>query len=115
MASNRLPNYLRGHRNRLGLSQTEVALLLGAESGAKTCRYENFNRIPTLETALACEVIFKKPVSELFAGLYQQVGRKVRLRAARELKRRKATGQEMTKAMRSLMELAEATDKQSPT
>ena len=112
MASNRLPNYLRGHRKRLGLSQTEVALLLGAGTGAKMCRYENFNRIPTLATALACEVIFKKPVSELFAGLYQQVGRKVSHRAARELKRRKGKGDELTRAMRLLLELAEQTDKQ---
>lgn len=29
--------------------------------------------MPTLETALACELIFQKPVGELFAGLFDQI------------------------------------------
>lgn len=86
MASTRLSNYLRMHRKRLGLSQADVAHLLGAETGAKVCRYEKFARVPGLETALACEVIFKKPVRELFAGLYQKVELKVAHRAAKQLR-----------------------------
>lgn len=109
MAKNRLPNYLRAHRKRLGLSQAEVAFLLGAEGGAKMCRYEKFSRIPTLETALACEVIFKKPASELFAGLYQQVGRKVSKRAARQIKQFSQTeGSQISRKQQWLVELAES-------
>ena len=77
----RLHNYLRGNRKRLGLSQDEVAFLLGTQSGAKVCRYERFVREPNLETAFAYEAIFQKPVRELFGGLYQTIEGKVVARA----------------------------------
>ena len=86
MTSPRLPNYLRAHRKRHGLSQEDVSKLLGAEGGAKVCRYEKFQRKPTLETALACEVVFRKPVRELFAGLYQNIERRVAIRASKLLR-----------------------------
>ena len=73
MASRPLPNYLLSNRKRSALSQEEVAYLLGAQSGAKVCRYERFFREPGLQTALAFEVIFDRPVSELFPGLFQQM------------------------------------------
>lgn len=76
-----LPNYLKANRRRLALSQDEVAFLLGTQSGAKVCRYERFVREPSLRTALAYEVIFKRSVSELFGGLYQEVEREVAGRA----------------------------------
>ena len=55
--------------------------MLGAQSGTKACRYERFARVPSLETALAYEAIFKTSVSELFGGLYQKVEREVAERA----------------------------------
>jgi len=79
--SSQLPNYLKANRKRLALSQDDVAFLLGAQSGAKVCRYERFVREPSLETALAYEAIFKRSVSELFGGLYQKVERDVSERA----------------------------------
>jgi transcriptional regulator with XRE-family HTH domain len=81
MISLLLPNYLRANRKRLALSQDDVAFLLGTQSGAKVCRYERFVREPSLETAFAYEAIFRKPVRELFSGLYQKVERKVAARA----------------------------------
>ena len=76
-----LPNYLRSNRKRLALSQEEVAFLLGSQSGAKVSRYEQFAREPSLETALACEMIFQRSASELFGGLYQKVEAEVAARA----------------------------------
>lgn len=76
-----LPNYLRSNRKRLGLSQEEVAFLLGNKNGTQVCRYERFDRKPNLETALAFEVIFKRSPSELFGGIYQKVERDVAARA----------------------------------
>jgi transcriptional regulator with XRE-family HTH domain len=96
MTSTQLPNYLRANRKRLALSQDEVAFLLGTQSGAKVCRYERFVREPSLETALACEVIFKRSVSELFPGLYQKVEQEVAARAralVEKTDRRKPTRQ----------------------
>jgi transcriptional regulator with XRE-family HTH domain len=81
MPSSQLPNYLRSNRKRLALSQDDVAFLLGTQSGAKVCRYERFVREPSLETALAYEVIFQRSASELFGGLYQKVEREVMARA----------------------------------
>jgi len=79
-----LPNYLRTHRKRLTLSQEEVALLLGIggmDKGIKVCRDENCVREPSLQIGLAYEVIYGKPVRELFRGIYEQVERKVAERA----------------------------------
>ena len=80
MAS-RLPNYLKTHRKRAGLSQDEVALLLGCKSGAKVSRYERLARRPSLETAFAYEALFGVPARELFAGVYEKVEEDIRKRA----------------------------------
>ena len=48
MSSSPLPNYLRPHRKRLGLSQEEVAFLLGfrgESKGAGVCKDERFERV----------------------------------------------------------------------
>ena len=79
-----LSNYLRTHRKRLALSQEEVAFLLGVkgmDKGIKVCRDESLAREPSLQTALAYEAIYSKPVRELFAGLYEQIEREVAERA----------------------------------
>jgi transcriptional regulator with XRE-family HTH domain len=73
MASYKLPNYLRVHRKRLGLSLNEVAFLLGWHGPSQPSRYEHFSRIPALHTALALTVILQASVSELFSGEYQNV------------------------------------------
>ena len=81
MASPKLPNYLKTHRKRLGLSQDEVAYLLGVESAAKVCRYERFLRDPSFETLLALKIIFQRPADDLFGGSYQKIDLEVRKRA----------------------------------
>lgn len=82
MSHHRLPHYLRTHRRRSGLTQAELASLLGASAGTKISRYESFARFPSVVTVLAYEIIFNQPVSELFAGVYDDVLRDVRGRAA---------------------------------
>ena len=80
MATQRLENYLRTHRKRSGLTQREIAFLLGWKTGGSLGRYEKRRRLPPLKTALACEEIFGVPVSELFAGIRQAVGRDIEKR-----------------------------------
>lgn len=80
MASHRLDNYLRSYRKRSGLTQREVALLLGWKNGAQLSRYEKRHRLPPLRTALACEAIYKIPVAELFAGVHHSVNRQILIR-----------------------------------
>lgn len=71
MIPHRLPNYLKTHRKHSGLTQCDIAFLLGNSNGAQLSRYENHHRIPPLETALALEALFKVPVADLFAGLHE--------------------------------------------
>src|SRR5690348_4521899 len=81
MASRKLPNYLRTFRKRAGLSQGEVAFLLGCQDGHKASRYELRKRKPNLETVLAYELIFGAPARELFAGVFEDVVTATRKRA----------------------------------
>ena len=75
-------NYVRMQRLRAGLSQSELAFLLGCHSSSKVSRYEQLKRDPSFETALACQAIFRAPVVELFPGTYTLVERQVKRRAA---------------------------------
>lgn len=81
MASRRLPNHLVAERKRLALSQEEVAFMLGKKGGEQVSRHERFSLTPTLETALEYEAIYKKPVSELFSGIFDAAAERVADRA----------------------------------
>jgi transcriptional regulator with XRE-family HTH domain len=107
MASSQLPNYLRSHRKRLALSQGEVAFLLGGQSGDKVCRDERFTRRPSLETALAYEAIFQKPVRELFGGLYQSIELDVTARSKTLVSRieRKPSNQRTIRKLRAIADI----------
>jgi DNA-binding XRE family transcriptional regulator len=103
MTPRRLDNYLLTSRKAAGLSQDEVAFLLGGVSGTKVSRYERRTRLPQLDTALAYEAVFGTPVRELFAGRFQRVegkiGRRVQL-LVRKLeggKRDRPTGRKLDK------------------
>ena len=87
MASQPLSNHVRKYRKCSALSQRDVAYLLGGQSGSKVCRYERFAREPGFATALAYEAIFRRPVAELFPGLYQKMQAEVRARATVLLER----------------------------
>jgi transcriptional regulator with XRE-family HTH domain len=110
--SNHLPNYLRAHRKRTGLSQAEVAFLLGCRSGAKVSKYERFHREPTLKTALAYEALFETPVRELFRGVGDDAERET-LRRARHLARRLRRRREDPRFHRKLAALHVITDRES--
>ncbi len=73
MASHQLENYLKTYRRKSGLTQREVAFLLGWKNGAQLSRYEKGHTLPPLRTALAYQAIFKIPVAELFAGIRSSV------------------------------------------
>ena len=74
-------NYLRNFRKRSGLTQEEIAFLLGYHTGAQLSRYENLSREPSLATAFACQAIYRVPVHELFPGIYTVVESQVKRRA----------------------------------
>jgi hypothetical protein len=57
-------------------------MLLGAVSGTKVSRYENFTPMPAALTVFACEIVFNQPASELFAGTYDAIRLAVQTRQA---------------------------------
>ena|SRR5205085_8096576 len=79
--SRKLQNYLRTYRKRFGLSQKELAFLLGVKGSEKISRYEKFQQVPNLKTALMLQALLGAPVSELFAGIYEQAEREASKRA----------------------------------
>jgi transcriptional regulator with XRE-family HTH domain len=83
MATRRLPNYLRTYRKHSGLSQSELSFLIRLKDKSELSRYERNARQPSLRTALACQEVYGKPVSELFAGLSDSVARDSRKRMKR--------------------------------
>ncbi len=110
MATHKLENYLRTYRKRSGLTQREVAFLVGCRNGAQVSRYEKRRRLPPLRTALACEAAFGVPVSELFAGLRDGAGQAVgeRLGALKsKLETTPAQGREARLSAHKLRWLAE--------
>jgi transcriptional regulator with XRE-family HTH domain len=109
MTSPLLPNYLRANRKRLALSQGDVAFLLGKQIGAKISRYENFAQIPSLENALAFEIIYKLSASEIFGGLYAQMEKDIAARAKLLIdKNDPRSGGQAAKRRAALLELSKA-------
>jgi len=94
VSGQKLPHYLRTHRKRLGLSQKDVAFLLGCESGSKLSRYEKYKATPQLETAFMCGFITCQPLNDLFDGICQVAAYKVKKKARillRRYRRRRKT------------------------
>ena len=69
--------YLRTHRRVWGLTQQELASLMGFESAAHVSRIENGKRAPTIESAFACQVLFGIPPSAMFPHAYDVVEERV--------------------------------------
>ena len=77
----KVKSYLRTVRRRSGLTQAEVAFLLGAGDGASMSRYERLSRRPSFRTALGFQAVFGMPADELLPGITADVERKVVERA----------------------------------
>lgn len=69
----KLPTYLRTHRKRGALTQEQLAYLVGYQSRVSIAQLERSSAQPSLETALACQVLFGVPIEELFPGIYRKV------------------------------------------
>ena len=81
MSSFHLNNYLRMYRKHAGFTHSDVGRLLGQKSRGSVRRHED-GGLPTLDAAIAYEVIYGKPIKELFKGRYEEIESDVRARAA---------------------------------
>jgi len=61
-----LPSYLKAYRKSAGLSQHEVAELLGFLTHKNVWRYERAGNIPSVEIVLTLELIFDARAADLF-------------------------------------------------
>lgn len=74
---------LKPHRKRSGLTQKEVAFLLGGKKHSTISRYEAGERHPDLRTALAFSLLFDQKIDELFPSVRDEAHREVGARAKR--------------------------------
>jgi transcriptional regulator with XRE-family HTH domain len=111
MPQKTLDNYLRSFRRRAGLTQDELAFLLGRKSGTHVSRYEQGRRAPSLETLLALEAAFGVPVRSLYRGKFETVDSTVRERAGILLSR---LGNDTSKRKRLRALLTEIYSRESP-
>lgn len=68
----KIKHQLRQARRRCGLDQKQVALLLNQGNANQISRYENGERIPSLETAIKLEIIYHTPIRILLQALFEQ-------------------------------------------
>jgi transcriptional regulator with XRE-family HTH domain len=80
----RVKAYLRPLRRRFGLTQRELAFLVGAKGGAVISRIERLKLEPSLARTRAFALVFDTRALELFPELFSDVRDAVRHRA-REL------------------------------
>lgn len=76
----KLPNYIRTHRKKAGLSQRDLGQALGYPDEGQVARHETFDTVPPLEMALRYEAVFHIPVSQIFGGLYESAKASVQKR-----------------------------------
>ena len=72
---------LRSHRKNSGLTQEDVAVLIGVQSPSQVSRHENGEREPDLRMALAYRILFDAPIKHLLPKLYRDIAQQVHTRA----------------------------------
>lgn len=82
MARKILASYLRTYRKRSGLTQRELARILGYAHGGPVSQHEQSGNAPSLFTALAYQVIFRVPLSDIFPELCKMIEETIETRLA---------------------------------
>ena len=65
--------YVRAHRRKWGLTQVELARLIGLASCSAVSRIERAERVPTTATVIACSIVFGLAMPDLFPSLHGEV------------------------------------------
>jgi DNA-binding XRE family transcriptional regulator len=78
MKKRRLKAYLRPVRRQFGLTQRELAFLIGAKAGTTISRMERLKRAPSLMWARALALIFGTRALDLFPGVFSEIHEAVR-------------------------------------
>jgi len=73
---------LHSLRQETGLSQVDLAYLLGGTTAGMVCRHEKGTRMPSLETALGYALVLGVDVQELFGDLEAKAGSRISRKAS---------------------------------
>jgi DNA-binding XRE family transcriptional regulator len=68
-----MPSHLRTHRRKTGLSQRDLASIVGLITELQISRHERAHTLPLFLTAISYEVVFQVSIAELFPGIYETV------------------------------------------
>lgn len=88
--STNIPNELVTYRERLGLTQEQVASALGLRRSKLLTRLEQDHRIPRFLTAIKLSAIYRVPIEFLFPQLYEKLRSEIRHREEAIVAREKA-------------------------
>ena len=69
----RYPNRIRQLRMEKGLTQRELAFIVGYESLSTFAQVEAGRKLPSLATALKLEVALQRLIPDIFPQLYEQM------------------------------------------
>lgn len=112
MTKKRLLSYLRTERKRAGLTQRELALLVGEKSNTQLSRFERLKRLPRTETLIALMIIFKKGPQELIPDAYDRLMKLVHLRATELHEELQGSKKQITKQKLDTLEAVLTDDEQ---
>ena len=76
MLQEHYPNRICFLRKRLGLSQKQIAKLIGQNRGMISM-YERGHLMPSLASACMLELLFKIPLGDLFPDFYKELGKEL--------------------------------------
>jgi len=68
----KINNRLRMYRKIKGLSQVQVASLMGLTSSSQLSRWENSQRLPPLRKAIQLSVLYNRLVTDLFFDIFDE-------------------------------------------
>jgi len=74
-------NRMKHHRKRKMLKQSDMRHLSDASNHITLSRYENGDRIPSLESALIYHIVLNEPMKKLFPQFYKHLSEKLSERA----------------------------------
>jgi DNA-binding XRE family transcriptional regulator len=105
-----MASHVRVHRRKSGLSQTELAAILGTLGPVGISRHEQSVALPKFLVAVGYEIVFRVPIAELFPGVYETLRIDIEARLLnleKELHQSTAKGREATVIARKLEWLCE--------
>jgi transcriptional regulator with XRE-family HTH domain len=97
-------NYVRTFRQRHAFNEGELAFLTNLRSSSAVSRIEIGGRVPSLEVALALQVVFDQSPRDLFPGSYEAAEESVMRRAHLLIEELEAAGDARSRAKRAFLE-----------